>query len=90
MEINWSRRAIQDLAEIEGYIARERPQTARQVAEHILASVEDLANFPELGKPGRRPGVRNLVVPPYVIAYRLRTGGLEILSDWHGRRSAPP
>lgn len=86
MEIGWTAKAIKDLAQIEKYIARDKPEAARSVAEHILASVEHLADFPALGRPGRRQGTRNLIVPPYVISYRARIARIEILTIWHGRR----
>lgn len=86
MEIDWTEQAIRDLAEIQEYIERERPQAAQRVASHLLATVEHLAEFPELGSAGPRPGTRTLTVPPYAISYRVRRDRLEILSIWDGRR----
>ncbi|MBZ5542166.1 MAG: type II toxin-antitoxin system RelE/ParE family toxin [Acidobacteriia bacterium] len=86
MRIVWTEQAISDLAEIEAYIEQDRPQAAGRVAAHLVSSVEHLAEFPHLGKQGRRPGTRELVIPPYFITYRLRPERLEILSVWHGRR----
>ena len=86
MQIFWTEQAISDLAEIEAYIEQDRPQAAGRVAAHLVSSVEHLAEFPHLGKQGRRPGTRELVIPPYFITYRLRPERLEILSVWHGRR----
>jgi len=86
MQIVWTEQAISDLTEIETYIEQDKPQAAERVAAHLLSSVEHLAEFPHLGRQGRRPGTRELVISPYVITYRLRPGRLEILSVWHGRR----
>ncbi len=86
MQIDWTQQALSDLAEIEHYIEQDRREAARQVAAHLWTSVEHLAEFPELGKPGRRPGTRELIIPPYVISYRVRSQCLQILSVWHGRR----
>jgi toxin ParE1/3/4 len=88
LPIVWTERAVADLDEIEQYIERERPSAARRVAAHLLASVEHLAEFPDMGKPGPRRGTRSLVAAPYVISYRVRWRRLEILSVWHGRRRA--
>jgi toxin ParE1/3/4 len=87
MEIDWTEQAVLDLAEIEQYIEQDKPQAAARVAAHLLSSVEHLAEFPHLGKPGRRAGTRSLSVPPFVISYRVRSQRLEILSIWHGRRA---
>jgi toxin ParE1/3/4 len=86
MQIVWTEQAITDLAEIEAHIERDKPQAAERVAAHLLSSVEHLAEFPHLGRQGRRSGTRELIIPPYVITYRLRPDRLEILSVWHGRR----
>ena len=87
MRIFWTEQAIADLAEIENYIAQDKPQAAGRVANYLLGSVEHLAEFPHLGKAGRRPETRELIIPPYLITYRLRPDRLEILSVWHGRRT---
>ena len=86
MQIGWTEQAISDLSEIEDYIAQDKPEAARRVATHLWSSVEHLAEFPRVGRPGRRPDTRELTIPPYVITYRLRPDRLEILSVWHGRR----
>ena len=86
MQIVWTQQAVADLTEIENYIAKNKPSAAGRVANHLISSVEHLAEFPHLGKSGRRPGTSDLVIPPYVITYRLRPDRLEILSVWHGRR----
>jgi len=86
MQIDWTEQALADLAEIEHYIEQERPAAAQRVVAHLVSSVEHVAEFPQLGRRGRRPGTRNLIIPPYVISYRVRSRRLEILSIWHGRR----
>ena len=48
-----------------------------------------LADQPELGRGGRWPNARELIVPPYVIPYRVRTGTVEVLRVLHGRREWP-
>ena len=87
MQIEWTRQAISDLNEIEEYIEQDRPQAAERVATHLESCVEHLAEFPHLGKPAARAGTRNLIVPPYVISYRVLLDRLQILSIWDGRRS---
>lgn len=86
MQIDWSKQAIADLVEIKEYIEQDRPQAVEKVASHLWSSAEHLAEFPHLGKRGRRAGTRNLIVPPYVIFYRVLSDRLEILSIWDGRR----
>ena len=91
MRIVWSRRAVRDLVTLRDTIAAESPRSAAQVAERILESVELLAGHPEMGRPGRVLGTRELVVPgtPYLIPYRVRERSLELIAMFHGRQRWP-
>jgi toxin ParE1/3/4 len=91
VNIVWSPRAIEHLAHLRAYIAQDNPKAANQVAAALLAAVERLAELPNLGRPGRVTGTRELVVPgtPYVIPYRLRGDRLEIIAVLHGRQKWP-
>lgn len=61
------------------------------IANRILRAVELLQTQPEMGRPGRISGTRELVVPgtPYVIPYRLRRQSLELIAVFHGRQKWP-
>jgi toxin ParE1/3/4 len=87
----WSPRAIRHLSALRAYIARDSPEAAADVALTLLAAVERLAELPNLGRPGRLPGTRELVVPatPYVIPYRVRRERLEIIAVFHTRQQWP-
>jgi len=89
----WSPRAIGHLAALRDYIAiaRENPGAAARTATTLLAAVDRLAELPNLGRPGRVSGTRELVVPGtrYVIPYRVRGERLEIIAVFHGRQRWP-
>jgi toxin ParE1/3/4 len=87
----WSPRAIGHLVDLRAYIARENPGAAGRTAATLLAAVDRLALLPNLGRPGRVPRTRELVVPgtPYVVPYRLRGEFLEIIAVFHGRQAWP-
>ncbi len=89
--IVWSPRAIAHLTELRAYIARDKPGAAVQTAAILLDAVERLARFPNLGRPGRVGGTRELVVPgtQYVIPDRLRGEHLEVIAVFHGRQKWP-
>ena len=55
----------------------------------LLAGIEALFQHPEMGRSGRVTATRELVLPPFMIAYRLRRGTLEILAIIHGARRWP-
>lgn len=71
--IEWSQRSLADLRSILDAISQDDPPTAAAVGERILAAVERLAEFPGIGRPGRRSGTRELVLPhlPYVVVYNV-------------------
>lgn len=91
MQVRWLRRALKNLEEEAEYIARDDPEAATRIAERIATSVNRLATHPALGRPGRVPGTRELVIAgtPYVVPYRVRGGMVEILRIFHGARKWP-
>jgi toxin ParE1/3/4 len=89
--IVWSPRAIEHLAHLRSYIVRDNPKAASRIAAVLLEAIERLGELPNLGRPGRVVGTRELVVPgtPYVIPYRLRGDRLEVIAVFHGRQKWP-
>jgi toxin ParE1/3/4 len=58
----------------------------------ILQSVENLLpDNPHMGRHGRVPGTRELVIPrtPYIVPYRLLDEAIQILRVYHGSRRWP-
>jgi toxin ParE1/3/4 len=87
----WSPRAIEHLAHLRAYIAQDNPKAANRIGGTLLEAGERLADLPNLGRPGRVGGTRELVVPgtPYVIPYRVRGDRLEVIAVFHGRQKWP-
>ncbi|WP_324731758.1 type II toxin-antitoxin system RelE/ParE family toxin [Pseudomonas paeninsulae] len=91
MQIKWLRTALRNLDDEIAFIAVEDPQTAQRTASRILAAVALLETQPGLGRPGRIPGTRELLVPDsrYLIPYRVNLQAVEILRVFHTSRSLP-
>ncbi len=91
MKIVWSKRAIRNLVSLRRRIESDSEGNAALVAQRILKSVNLLQNRPDMGRPGRLSGTRELVVAdtPYVIPYRVRAERLELLAVFHGRQKWP-
>lgn len=53
------------------YIARDNPAAAARIASRIRQAVDRLEDHPNLGRPGRERGTRELVVARtrYLVAY---------------------
>ena len=91
MKVFWSRRAIRHLTALREYIARDSDQNAALIVGRILKAVDLLQTQPQMGRPGRILGTRELVVPetPYILPYRIRRERLELIAVFHGRRQWP-
>ncbi|MPQ55899.1 type II toxin-antitoxin system RelE/ParE family toxin [Duganella sp. FT27W] len=88
--VRWTRTALANLVAIVEYIEQDSPERAKSFASEIRAQTNKLADFPELGRPGRVPGTRELVVHPhYIIPYRVRGNTIEILRVQHVARRWP-
>lgn len=91
MKLIWSRRAVRHLAQLRDYIAKDSERHAALVAARILKAVDLIETNPDIGRPGRVVGTRELVIPgtPYIIPYRVRGGAVELIAVFHGRQKWP-
>lgn len=90
MEIRWTRKALENLDAIAAYIAQDNPVRAGSFIGEIKKKTELLAQFPALGRPGRVPGTRELVVHEnYVLPYRVKDGMVQIIRVHHVARLWP-
>lgn len=91
MRLRYTPRARLDLVEIHDYIAQENPQAARRVILIVRKAAEALLQNPLVGKMGRVAGTRELTVGrfPFVLAYRVETDEVQILSVIHTARMWP-
>ena len=92
MKIVWSPEAIEDLISLKAYLAEESPAAARRIVLRILHDVEHLLpDHPHMGRPGRVPGTRELVIAqtPYIVPYRVQHATIQILRVYHGARRWP-
>lgn len=91
MRIIWAPRAASDLIQAFDYIAERNPTAAEDVQDRIRHLVALLAETPNIGRPGRASGTRELVITdtPYVVAYRVTGSAVRILRVMHGARRWP-
>jgi plasmid stabilization system protein ParE len=91
MRVRWLRIALRNLEAEASFIAEDDPVAARLVVQRVLAAVAMLAAQPALGRPGRVPNTRELVVlkTRYIVPYRMRGDTIEILRVFHTSRRLP-
>jgi toxin ParE1/3/4 len=81
-------RAEQDLIEIWSYIALDNPRAADRLLDTLDAKSLALAQHPLMGmsRDDIAEGVRHFPVGNYLILYRVKDDGVEIVRYVHGRR----
>jgi len=91
MEIVWLKTALQNLDDLAEYIAEENPTAAAKVVTEILQQIDQLANQPSIGRPGRVVGTRELVISGthYLVPYRIKNNQVEILRVFHTSQNPP-
>ena len=92
MTVEWSRLAAEDIRSLHRFIEARSPKSALRIVQTIIATVEQsLSRNALLGRPGRVPDTRELVIPktPYVIPYRVRHDRVQILRVYHHRLPWP-
>ena len=91
MLVRWLRTALRNLEDEAAYIAADDPAAASLIVRRVLQAVGQLAEQPALGRPGRVPGTRELVVDGtrYLVPYRVRRDATEVLRVFHTSRRLP-
>ncbi len=91
MHLEWSVLARADRKAIFDYIEADNPRAAVAVDERIRAYIGGLARFPQMGRPGRIEGTRELVISrtPYIAAYRVAGETVRVLRVLHGAQQWP-
>jgi toxin ParE1/3/4 len=91
-KIIWSPEAVADLTEIRDYIARDSEAYAAAMIERVLTAVDPLAEFPKLGQSVPEmddKSLRQIVVYPYRLIYRVSRYSVDIAAVVHGARDLP-
>lgn len=89
--VKWLRKALKNLEQVYDYIAEDDLDAAIGVVLKIQAATDQLVAFPMLGRAGRVEGTRELVISgtPYIVIYRVKGAGVEILRVLHSSRKYP-
>lgn len=90
-QIKWVESGLENFEKIVEYIAEEDDAAARRIAKKVREASKQLAKQPSMGRAGRVPGTRELIIhgTPYVIVYQVKTT-IEILRVLHSAQKWPP
>jgi toxin ParE1/3/4 len=91
LRLHWTPIAIGHLRAAYEFAAQENAPAPDALIDRIFLAVEQLTQYPQIGREGRVKGTRELVIArtPYVLAYRLRRSRIDILAVFHGARKWP-
>ena len=92
MIIAWLARARQQREAAIDYIAQDSARAALAQLDEIERQVDMLMQHPDMGRPGRRQGTRELVIgrTPFIAVYRVKGERIEVLRLLHGSQQWPP
>lgn len=93
MKLVWLPRAIADRDAQLDYIAQDNPKAAIEQGDWIERQANQLIEHPEMGRPGRKRGTRELVISrtPFIAVYRVkqRAKRIELIRVLHGSQQWP-
>lgn len=89
MLVNWTERALKDLAAIKEYIAEDSPTNAYRFIESIFDTAAGLNQLPDRGRQvpeAKREDIRELIFKDYRIIYLVKQNKIDILTVIHSSR----
>lgn len=90
LNLEWKKQAQADLLAILDFISDDNPDAAQELKDEIEAKAEKLREYPEMYKPGRKRGTRELVAHKnYIVVYRVTPKQVEVLRVKHAAQQWP-
>jgi toxin ParE1/3/4 len=91
MQLRWTTAASDDLEGIAVYLFEKSPRNAPEIIRKIYEAPSSLKSYPNLGRPGKKEGTRELVLAPlpYIVVYQIMGDAMYILRILHGAQDWP-
>ena len=91
LKLVWTKLAISDLDDVYEYVAATNTGAAMALIARIEKAITALRFTPNMGRPGRISGTRELVVTgtPFIVPYRVKEDRIEIIAVIHSARRWP-
>lgn len=91
MRIKWTEGASRNLNHVRDYIAQDSPRAADKIVAEIIESVEQLLQFPNMGRAGRIVETREWVITgtPYIAIYTIVQNTIYIVRIFHSAQKWP-
>ena len=92
MRLVYSQEAVADLIRLRAFIASNDPTAAARIASDLVARIDGLCAFPEMGRSvSQAPepeSILDFIFGKYVIRYTFHGTALVILRIWHHYESS--
>lgn len=92
MRVHWTNEALDQLLRIREQVAERSPGAADRLVERLAMRADQLDTFPESGRvvpEYERDDIREVMVRPYRVIYRVKAEQLDILAVIHSRQTLP-
>jgi len=92
-QVRWTSQAVDDIESIAEFISQDSIHYASLFVSDILAAVERLEHFPQIGRVVPELNdlvIREIILGDYRIVYRLSGETAEVLTVFHGGRLLDP
>ena len=91
MRLRWTAEAAADLEHIADYLFENAPGRAAELVREIYNAPSALLTFPYRGRPGKKEGTREFVLPrlPYIVVYQITGEVIHIARILHGAQKWP-
>lgn len=90
MTLIWSPQSVEDRKQIYAFIFEYDRDAADKMDDLFNSQANRLLSFPEMGKPGRVPGTRELIVHKhYLLVYVHDVDAINIVTVLHASRQYP-
>lgn len=89
MKVLWTKEALEQLVEIEAFIARDSSARAKEFVDRLIERGQSFARFPQRGRivpEFSQPEIREIFEKSYRIVYRIHKARVEILTVFEGHR----
>ena len=89
MKVIWTKEALERLADIEEFIAKNSPDRAEKFINYLIKRGESISKNPQLGRivpEISNHQIREIIVKKHRIVYRTGKDNLEILTVFEGHR----
>jgi toxin ParE1/3/4 len=91
LNLVWTITAARNRDEQLTYIGQDNPSASLRLDLEIANQIGQLRTYPEMGRIGRVPETRELVInrTPFIAIYRIRPDSIQILRLLHGAQLWP-